>query len=183
MFLKGTEIVHPGVVNIAVEVDGQQYLSGGYFSAPTTGAKLEAILYEETDDLGGCDVLPNATARRFVRAQIVELCDQPPECFESMVEQVTSRAPDGTAYVRTITILTDGADHTDDWDTTSIEDRRHHDEWVESLHDALVDIAWADPAVRERVAELQSTAFEINGDVLGDLLQQAQEEADTKVSG
>jgi len=100
-----------------------------------------------------------------------------------MVEQVTGHAPDGTAYVRTITILTDGADHTDDWDTTSTEDRQRHDEWVESLHDALVDIARADPAVRERVAELQSTAFEINGDVLKDLLQEAQEEADTEVSG
>jgi hypothetical protein len=82
-----------------------------------------------------------------------------PARYEAMVEQSDGYHHDDLGnrdgcQVRTITIITEGQDYTDDWNVLSEADRDAHDKWVEELHDALVAIAWEEPAVRDRVDEL-----------------------------
>ncbi len=178
-----------GWLNVDVVLDGQKYASGGYITTDEGQSDLvEPVLYEDprSSDIGGANRLPTEVARKAVREWMwghwSEIWDayraRRPKTFENTVEQAYDYHSDGTSYVRTITVMTDGADHTSDWDTMSDVDRNAHDKWVEDYHDAMVDVAEAEPGVRERVAQMIARGDgDQDGDTLRGFLEGAKKDA------
>ncbi len=102
-----------------------------------------------------------------------------PQTYGNMVSQTYDYHPSGGCYTRIVTITTHGADHTDDWETMTEEQRDEHDAWVADYHDATVDIAEAEPEVRQRVADMIADGpSDADGDTLRRFLKAAEKAAE-----